>query len=286
MHPCTIRITHNRKQWMVSLGISASLKDYEKALSDKGVLNDRQKELREQLIEKRQKAQATIESLTVVTKESFNRLFLSEVDLSHSRETLPLKATMEAHILELREEGRINTAEAFRHALRTMLLYKPDRDLKEIDAAYLRGYEKYMENNGSSMSTASIYLRCLKRLFNKMIKEKRLNKKYYPFDEHVCRGNRSNKVVLYPADVEKFLGWQPTTDAQQRSKDFWFFSFLCNGLNPRDIFDLKWKNIQGERMTYLRHKTAKRYAEPEPIVLYLHPMAFDIIKRHGNPKGE
>lgn len=285
-HPVCIRICYLRKQWAVTTKISASLKDYEKALSDKGTLNDKQKQLRSEMLEQRTKAQNILDSLDVITKDTFKRAYFSEFNIVKANDMIRLKHCFEVHIEQLKEEGRINTAEVFKHTLRTMLLYKGDKYMQEIDASYLRGYESWMERNGCSMSTTSIYLRSLKRIFNKLIKDKKLSAKYYPFEEHVCRSSRAAKTVLYPKDVEKFFNHEPLTPAGKEAKAYWFFSFLCNGMNPRDIFDLKRKHVQGDRMTYMRHKTAKRKTDPIPIIIYLHPYVLDLIKTYGQKKGD
>jgi hypothetical protein len=55
-HPVCIRVCHLRKQWFITLNLSANVKDFTKAIAGTGTLNDSQKELRDTMLQQRQKA--------------------------------------------------------------------------------------------------------------------------------------------------------------------------------------------------------------------------------------
>jgi integrase len=128
-----------------------------------------------------------------------------------------------------------------------------------------------------------MYLRALRSIFNRAIKRKILNPKYYPFREYSIPASKKSKSVLYPKQVEKFFNYTPIKEAGQRSKDYWFFSFLANGMNPKDMMFLRYKNLKGDKLTFQRAKTSRTRQEAEEIVLFLHPHAMDIVRKWGNP---
>jgi hypothetical protein len=38
------------------------------------------------------------------------------------------------------------------------------------------------------------------------------------------------------------------------ARDFWLFSYFGNGMNPKDIAMLKWKNLSGDYLSFERAK--------------------------------
>lgn len=284
LYPVCIRICHMRKQWPVGLKVYATIKDYEKALSDKGTLTEAQKLLRGGLIEKRKKAQAILDGLDIITKDTFKHAFFNEVDIVKISSLLDMESQFKSYIDELRNQEQISTVRMYEYALEQFLKYKPNPNLQDIDKSYLQGFENWIKNEGGTLSTASIHLRCLRRIFNRCIKSKKLNSKHYPFEDFVPYAGRKSKDVLYPAQVEQFLKYEPKTEAGHRAKAFWFFSFLANGMNPKDIMSLKYSNLKGDMLSFIRQKTSRTRKEAEEITLFLHPYAEDVIKNYGNPK--
>jgi integrase len=67
------------------------------------------------------------------------------------------------------------------------------------------------------------------------------------------------------------------------AKYYWIFSYLCNGINLKDICLLKWKNIDGDYLLYERAKTSRTKREKKPIIVSLKPEEKAIISRSGLP---
>ncbi|MCW3789365.1 tyrosine-type recombinase/integrase [Marinilabiliaceae bacterium AAT] len=89
-------------------------------------------------------------------------------------------------------------------------------------------------------------------------------------------------------DELKRLYQYPTLEGtpEDRAKDYWFFSYLCNGINMNDMFKLKYKNIdfQNETITFIRTKTKKTNRQNlKPILAIITPQIKTIIKKWGNP---
>lgn len=281
-HPVCIRICHMRRQWLITLRLSATVKDFTKALAGTGTLSEKQKQLRDQMLEQRQKAQDVLGNLQVITKDNFNHAFYGEVDIIKASQLLDMRSQFKLYISELTDAEQIRSAEMYTNAMNSLLAFRKNLNLQDIDAKYLRAYEAHMKNQGCSASTTSMYLRCLRSVFNRCIKQKKLPKKFYPFEDYAVYTGKKSKSVLYPTQVEAFLKHEPKNEARQRCKDYWFFSFLANGMNPKDMMSLRYSDIKGDKLTFERQKTIRTRKDAEPIVLFLHPMALDIIKRWGN----
>ncbi|HZG71839.1 MAG TPA: hypothetical protein VEY51_09935, partial [Chondromyces sp.] len=136
-HPVNIRICHNRKQWMTGLRIYCTEDDYKRAMSDKGSLNPRLRELRGCLLEKRKKAIDVLNCLKSITRDNFNTYFLSEIDLQPASSIVDLKSQFEAYINDMYEDDRIRSAELYTAALKSFLSFRPNCELRLVDEEYL-----------------------------------------------------------------------------------------------------------------------------------------------------
>ena len=70
---------------------------------------------------------------------------------------------------------------------------------------------------------------------------------------------------------------------EQQAKDYWLFSYFGNGMNPKDIANLKYKNIDDDYLTFERSKTERSLrSNPKPITIFLTNDMKEIIERWGN----
>ncbi|NTS43901.1 tyrosine-type recombinase/integrase [Flavisolibacter sp. BT320] len=67
------------------------------------------------------------------------------------------------------------------------------------------------------------------------------------------------------------------------AKDFWLFSYFGNGMNPKDIAFLKWRNISGDYINFQRAKTeGAQRSDPKLITIYVNDDMKAVINRWGN----
>lgn len=72
-------------------------------------------------------------------------------------------------------------------------------------------------------------------------------------------------------------------ESEQRARDYWLFSYFANGMNPKDIACLKYKNINGEYLIFERAKTERAMrSEPKPISVFITDDMKCIMERWGN----
>jgi integrase len=155
----------------------------------------------------------------------------------------------------------------------------------EVDEQWLNKYENYMLNvKKSSRTTVSMYVRVLRTLFNKAIREKEIESSTYPFgkDKYVVPASKNPKKALAGNQLKSLLSTEAGNAEQEKAKDFWFFSFICNGMNMKDIALLRYKDYDGGTLTYVRAKmfnTSKGNAKT--IVVTLTDFAKSIIEKYG-----
>lgn len=72
-------------------------------------------------------------------------------------------------------------------------------------------------------------------------------------------------------------------DSERRARAFWLFCYFANGINPKDVALLKYKNIQGEYLIIERAKTERTVrTDPKPITIYVNEDMAAIIEELGN----
>jgi hypothetical protein len=85
--------------------------------------------------------------------------------------------------------------------------------------------------------------------------------------KYVIPTGRNVKRSFIKDEIKEIFHY--VTDAainMKRAKDFWMFSYLCNGINMMDIARLKWKNLDSLTITFIREKT-KRTSKGNPITI-------------------
>ncbi|MCY1719586.1 site-specific integrase [Prolixibacteraceae bacterium Z1-6] len=244
-----------------------------------------------------QKAKACINSLPVFSFEKFEVKFMNKPTnwdyLYH--------AFLE-HIKDLKDENRLGYASSFNGTLTGIKYfmekkpYKDSKNIKQKDHAgfkkykslkfvditpgWLKKYEKFLVSNGKSTSTIGIHARNLRVLFNIAIKEHGI-KAIYPFDEYKPKSSVNTKRALTIEQVNAIASYKASEGTpEQFARDMFVFSFLANGMNLTDVFRLKQKNISGDEMEFVRHKTINKKNEVA-INVALTPILKNIIKRHG-----
>src|SRR5439155_20985670 len=108
--------------------------------------------------------------------------------------------------------------------------------------------------------------------------------KCYPFGrrKYVIPASRNIKKALELSDIEKIFFYECSSDktGEQQARDYWLFSYFGNGMNPKDIANLKYKNINGDYIHFERAKTERSLRnDPKPITVFLTEDMKGIIER-------
>jgi len=281
--PIQLGVSINADQFKVGLKMYSTKEDFEKAMGRGGSLDI--KELRKQINEYKDKAEKTLERMPNPNKETFTRLFRSETDLFASSKT-DATFLFEEYIAECDKEERIKTGKNMNCTMKSLKRYKPKLFLEDISSTWLNGYKNYMIKEGHSATTVQIYLRNLRTIFNRAIKSGFISEKHYPFRNYTIGTSVKSKSVLYAPDLKKLWDYQGTTLREKRARDYFFFLFLANGQNFKDFCYLKFKDIKGDTLSFVREKTKRtNTVADKQIIVYIHDEMRAIIERWGNKPG-
>jgi len=195
-------------------------------------------------------------------------------------------ATCLYYINKLLSEHRIRTAANYQTAYTTISRFRGNVRFIDIDVAFLKQMEAWMMDQEYSKTTVGIYTRLLRVMFNEAIFQGIITReKYYPFGrrKYQCPSSRNTKKALTLEDVGKLYFYEPVCEEERKAKDFWLFSYFANGINPTDIANLKYKNIEGEYIIFERAKTENaNRSTPKPITVYISEDMQCIIDYWGN----
>ena len=204
---------------------------------------------------------------------------------------------------KLRRDGKISTAEIYQNTINTLKDFtKKERlSFNKITPTFLKDFEKYLYTRtvggkgkvkknkpviirNISKTTVSMYLRSLRSVFNDSAPEGTP----YPFGKgkYIIPSWNHNKRAITQAEVAKIAGYDVTHVRleQQKSRDYWLFSYLANGINFKDIANLKFSNIKGDTIVFERAKTAKSGQTTEITVIITHQIG-RILDRWKNQPG-
>ncbi len=216
----------------------------------------------------------------------FHRKFPILIDTSHERGTLTW--SYREYIKRLIREGRISTAVNYHCSWASLRKFRGNVRFEEITTSYLNHYEQQLREENKSKSTIGIYLRPLRAVFNEAAEVGLAKKdKSYPFGrrKYQIPSARKVKKALELSDVEKIYYYDESKLSQSEKwcRDLWLFSYFANGMNPKDIANLRYQNIQDEYLLFERAKTERSLREdPKVITVYISEDMKAIIERWGN----
>lgn len=193
----------------------------------------------------------------------------------------------EGKISELKRDGQLGSAVTYQYSMNSLkeFITKEKLNFDQITPDFLKKYDSWMCRNGKSKTTIGIYLRPLKHIYNRAIKSKNitLNIDSYPFNEYKIPSPRKVKKALIKDDIKKIFLYKPINRSPEHFyRDVWMFSYLCNGINIKDICLLKYKNIDGDKITFYRAKTQNTKTEPKEILITISNVVNKIIETWGN----
>lgn len=190
----------------------------------------------------------------------------------------------------LTKEGRMGYATSHKDLKRVLLAFRGGKDFQfsDIDHPFLRKFEQDCRIKNFKDNTIGVYVRTLRAVYNKAIKDGYAKKATYPFDDFkVARlRNETKKRAISKADVKKIEALQCVEHSRLfHSRHFFLFSFYCSGINFVDVALLQWSNFKeyGDKviLTYTRRKTDKNF------VIQLLPPAIEILNFYkANKTGD
>lgn len=309
--PIRLRVTYKRKPKYYTISHKG-----EKLLLDeatwatvenektKGGKSQRIVEIRADIKAAESQAAAAFETVTKNNRPFSWERFESEFLLGESHNGF--LALFASHLEELRREKRTGTYTAYNTALNAFKGFRKEKELSphDLTPAMLKDFERYLERGdhqkkkekekrGLNKTSIGIYMRVLKVIYNIAADADRSLLENYPFArrqteraKYKIRTGSGHKGEALTIDQLRKLDSLKFTEAQaeyEEARLIWMFSFHCQGMNMKDISLLKYKDIDGTTIRYIRHKTKDTEAKQSLMEIPLSDAMREIISKLGNP---
>lgn len=183
---------------------------------------------------------------------------VEEFKLYRSRYTL--FRFMESVIMNLKECGKIRTAETYTATLQSFSRFRRGRDimLDEITPDIIQAYEAYLRVRGAVPNTTSFYMRILRAVYNRAVESEAIEQRN-PF-RHVYTGTeRTVKRAIPIAAISRIKNLElPQGSKMDFARDMFMLSFYLRGMSFVDMAFLRKKDRADNHVTYRRRKTGQR----------------------------
>ncbi len=277
-----LRVTFNRVQKYYPVNTHLTVDEWDKVHSERP-----RKEFKDHLVYFtgiENKAIEIIKNLNPFSFPEFEKKFNQKPKAEAN-----VLTSFEDYIKQLKKEERAGTAESYTSALNSFIEYLKTQNRKKLNfwdvtPEWLSNYEKWMLKQGKSITSVGIYLRNLRTIFNRAIEDGLINISSYPFGKRKYQipAGRNIKKALQLVNIGEIVKYQPKTENEGKARDLWVFSYLCNGANIKDIALLKYKNIQNNKIYFLREKTKRSTKQDQKeITVVLLPEIQNIIEKWG-----
>ncbi len=264
-YPIRLRVTHKKERRYISLEMEdeimyATEEEWDKINSPKA--KGRYRDMKLQIAVYEQKAKQILIDLAAQNKQfTFNRL---EEQFLEKRKEGTVKEMFETVIEELKQEKRIGTAQSYGNALNSIMVFKNKKafSFPDVDLKFLKKYERHLRDKDLSINTIGIYMRSLRTMYNRAIKEGLVKQADYPFTHYKIPAKAGRKRALTHEGMKRIYDYPaiPATP-QWYAKNYFLFSYLTQGMNFTDMAHLKCSNIIEGRICYERQKTSRTVGE-------------------------
>lgn len=190
---------------------------------------------------------------------------------------------MERLIEELVRIQRDGTAHVYRSTLNRLRIFMGEKDVSflQLTPEFLMKFEKQLLAEQLTWNTVSTYMRTLRSVYNQAVEcnvapfvPRLFSKVYTGVDNKVKR-------AVSPETMRKLMMENLELDSQQAfSRDIFVLLFLFRGMSFVDLAYLRRCDLQGNTITYRRHKTGRR------LTVAVDKEAMKIIRRNENTDPE
>lgn len=282
-HPLYLHVIHKRIRRRYATGISVKSEDWDE--KEKQIINYPKNKkhlvLKKNLFLKKLLIKA--EGIIIDLEESEKAYSADDIIAKlKGVDSALFSAFTDKLIKELQKQGRDGNANAYINSKSVFLkkIGKKEISFDEIDYRLLKKFETVLVNEEVSINGISFYMRTIRAIYNRAIKEGVARKENYPFEEYKIKNSKTQKRALTKEDLIKIRDVDLTgKPAQAKARDYFMFSFYCMGMAFVDVAHLKVKNVVKGRLHYSRQKTSQLYN------FELVPPAMELISKYSDLKN-
>ena len=166
---------------------------------------------------------------------------------------------IEEQIKQLREEHRFGTANNYEKTKRSLESFLRNKKLTftNFNEQLIADYNTYLISKGLMRNSISFYMRNLRAIYNKAVKQKIVRKKDL-FLEVYTGIDKTRKRAVDEELISKLYNLKlDNNDSLSFTRDIFIFSYCMRGMSFVDIAYLKKTDIRNGVISYCRRKTGQ-----------------------------
>jgi integrase len=277
LFPIKIQVVNNRVQRYYSTGKELSLEDWDVLSKTK---NKKLIAIRSDVKNSFDKVQSAAHKLVEDADFSFESLN----SLLGRCVTETLNTAFTNKIDELLENSQIGSYIYYKDVLKSVEKFAGKNiQITAVTVDWLKRYERYMLNIDRSYTTIGMYCRAIRCIINQARKAGIIKESQYPFGNgrYEIPTGQGRKLALSLHQIKTIVTYANGSEATEKYRDMWFFSYLCNGINFADMLTLKYSNIKNGEICFFRAKTARTSKVKKEVCAIVTPEMQIIIDRWG-----
>ncbi|WCO01715.1 site-specific integrase [Psychroserpens ponticola] len=261
--PVILRIVKDRKSKLISLGMLCEKEDWDSKKNEFKKTYANASQRNRVLLKLQEKALKIIDEFALddidFTLNQFETKFRGRKSSS-----VTVSEFWKEKINDFIKAGRIGNSKPYKDTYNSFFKFHKNKNIvfREVTPAFLDKYETFLRSNNNSNGGIGIKMRTIRALYNYAIKSGIVDEKYYPFK--IYKISKFKAKGVKKALIRDEMKLMEAVDTQKyphliNTKNYLVFSYYMGGMNFVDMMKLKWDNIQGDRIQYIRSKTKGKF---------------------------
>lgn len=165
-------------------------------------------------------------------------------------------------VRDLRESNKHGNALFYQYAISALKTYTGRQTIQfsEVSYEFLQKLESKMLAAGLTVNGIAMYMRTIRAIYNRAIKEKLIDRANYPYDSYRIKVEATTKRNISKADIQAMAALEIEKETPMwHSRNYFLLCFNLIGISFADLFTLRRSDIANGRVSYRRKKTHKLY---------------------------
>ena len=285
-YPLVLRLGHNASTTTIPLNISIHENDWDddaKAVKKSYKGSNSVARLNNII----QKSKADAMDIILKLNESGVLQNLSKVDIRNrlvkQNSSISFFSYTETLITNFIAASRIGTARSYKGVAAVLKTFNNGKDIafKDLTYNFLNRFETHHLSKGNSYNGLSVYMRAIRAIFNKAVKDGIIEKDLYPFQDYKIKSVPTEKRALEITLLQTIINKKITQKhACFNARNYFVASYMMYGMNFSDMAHLKKTDILDGRIQYRRRKTSK------PFDIKVVPALNKILQHYISKSGD
>lgn len=285
-YPLKMRVYQDRTYKTYSLGIDLRENDWNEQLQEVNPSNPNHRLFNVKITSLKAKVQKSI-FLNEDEEESLSADdLIQQISRKSQRKVIAPKPDILAYgngiVDKLKATGQVGNSIVYSCAINKLKGFAKAEKLSfdEVNYAFIEKFNTALTTEGMKVNGISNYLRTIRAIFNRAIKEGLISADNYPFSKFKIKTEKTINRTLTIAEINRIVNLELPADSKiWHYRNLFQLSYCLIGANFADLLTLKLENFVDDRVVFRRKKTHKVYS------ILLQPKAEELFNLYSANRG-